>query len=59
MTRPSAKVYAKGLTGMSFSINGSSSGGPSSQPIAVTDGHVSYAGADMGFSVDRRLNSHA
>ena len=46
----STGYYAKGLAGMSFNINGTSTGGPVGQPPTVTDGRLSYAGGDVGFS---------
>jgi hypothetical protein len=46
----STSYYAKGLAGVSFDINGTSSGGPPGQPTTVTDGRIAYAGADVGYS---------
>jgi hypothetical protein len=46
----STKFYAKGMAGMAFMINGSASGGPIGQPNTVTDGHIGYAVADLGYS---------
>ncbi len=46
----SSGYYAKALAGTSFDINGTSSGGPPGQPNTVTDGRVTYAGGDIGFS---------
>lgn len=46
----STRFYAKGLAGTSFLIDGNSSGGPAGQPSAVSDGRVSYLGADLGYS---------
>lgn len=44
----STKTYVKGLAGMSFKIDGSSSDDTGS--ISFNDGHVAYAGADIGYS---------
>jgi hypothetical protein len=46
----STNYYAKGVAGMSFDINGTSTGGPPGQPSTVTDGRIAYAGADVGYS---------
>jgi len=46
----SSGFYAKGLAGTSFSISGNSSGGPIGSPTEVSDGRVSYLGADLGYS---------
>jgi hypothetical protein len=46
----STKFYAKGTAGMSFMIDGTSSGGPADQPSTVTDGHIAYGIADVGYS---------
>ena len=44
----STKTYVKGIGGMSFKIGGTST--DSAGGIAVSDGHIGYAGADIGYS---------
>jgi hypothetical protein len=46
----STNYYAKGVAGMSFDINGTASGGAGTTSFPVTDGRISYAGADVGYS---------